>query len=53
MTAALHLARPGLTVIVTAGNHDAAGRLEAPAEDGLANMRVVQAVRDAAMSAAK
>jgi predicted dehydrogenase len=31
----------------------AAGKLEAPAEDGLANMRVVQAVRDAALSAAK
>lgn len=28
--AALHRARPGLTVIMTAGNHDAAGRLEAP-----------------------
>jgi len=31
----------------------AAKRLEAPAEDGLANMRVVQAVRDAALRAAK
>ena len=31
----------------------AAGKLEAPAEDGLANMRVVQAVRDAALTAAK
>ena len=30
----------------------AAGKLEAPAEDGLANMRVVQTVRDAAMAAA-
>jgi len=31
----------------------AAKKLEAPAEDGLANMRVVQAVRDAALRAAK
>lgn len=29
----------------------AAGKLEAPAEDGVANMRVLQAVRDAAMKA--
>jgi len=27
---ALHRARPRLTIVVTAGNHDAAGRLEAP-----------------------
>lgn len=26
----LHRARPGMTIVVTAGNHDAAGRLEAP-----------------------
>lgn len=27
----LHLARPSMTIIIVAGNHDAAGRLEAPA----------------------
>ena len=26
----LHRARPGMTIVITAGNHDAAGRLEAP-----------------------
>lgn len=28
---ALRLARPSMTIVITAGNHDAAGRLEAPA----------------------
>lgn len=28
--AALHRVRPGLAIVLTAGNHDAAGRLEAP-----------------------
>ena len=30
LMARLHAARPAMTIVVTAGNHDAAGRLEAP-----------------------
>ncbi len=30
LMARLHAARPAMTIVITAGNHDAAGRLEAP-----------------------
>jgi exonuclease SbcD len=30
LMARLHAARPSMTIVITAGNHDAAGRLEAP-----------------------
>lgn len=43
---ALHRSRPGLRIVITAGNHDAAGRLEAPRAllDGF-NTHVVGNVR--------